>query len=266
MVLKTLLIMLVFAVLMEDSLSIKKTVEEEKEDREVAEKVNATLAEEEKERQEEEEKKKRQLDPVKKKDEIKKDESKKKDETKKKDEKDPEKGKKEENRSKEEDGEDEACLPANCSCPIVEPCPKEKECPTPVKPCKPCEDCPTCKECGQCPEVRPCEPCALGNITTVDPPSSGCPEPATMSVPVAMAIGAVATLLAAGVATAIGLLLRYVSPIVLWLHLYGYHYNSLVSVQSTSGDGQRIGWTCGGHTTGGHHCLEPPCHGGNPPS
>jgi hypothetical protein len=115
MVFKTLLIVLVFAVLMEDSLSIKKTAEEEKEDREIAEKVNATLAEEA-------EKKK---------------EAKQRDKTKKKDKKDPEESKKAENKSKEEDGEDEACLPANCSCPIVKPCP-------------PCQDCPACKECGPC--------------------------------------------------------------------------------------------------------------------
>jgi hypothetical protein len=202
MVFKTLLIVLVFTVLLEDSASIKKTVEEKQEDEELAKRVNATLAEEEeKKRQEEEEKKK---------DEIKKDETKKKDKIKEKDEKDPE----EENRNKEEDGVDEACLPANCSCPIVEPCPKEKECPTPVKPSKPCEDCPVCKECGQCPVVRPCEPCAPGNTTTVDPPSSGCPDPASMSVPVALAVGAMASLLVTGVAAAIGLLLRYVSPIV----------------------------------------------------
>jgi hypothetical protein len=91
MVFKTLLIVLVFAVLMEDSLSIKKTAEEEKEDREIAEKVNATLADEaEKKKEEEDENEAKKKKGVKKED---------------------------------VEGQDEACPPANVSCPIVEPCP-----------------------------------------------------------------------------------------------------------------------------------------------
>ncbi len=46
-------------------------------------------------------------------------------------------------------------------------------------------------------------------------PSStpGCPEPASMTVPEAMAVGAVASLLVTCMATAVGLLLRYVPPV-----------------------------------------------------
>jgi uncharacterized membrane protein YphA (DoxX/SURF4 family) len=208
MVFKTLLILVVIAVLMEDSASIRKTEEERREEEEVAKAVNKTLAEEEKKRKEVENEKKTQEDEK----EKKPDQGKKKNETQKKeDEKDPEKGKKKVDRSKVEDGENEACLPANCT----------DSCPTPVE-CEPCPECPSEKECpevkrcGPCPGVKPCEPClpCPGVNHTMEPPSTpGCPEPASMSVPEAMAVGAIASLLVTGVATAIGLLLRYTSPI-----------------------------------------------------
>jgi hypothetical protein len=207
---KVLLIIILVALLMEDSSSIKKSEEEKREEKELAELVNRTLAEEEKKCQEEKEKK--------------------------------EDGKKtggqedgnERGTVEKKEGQDEACPPVNYTCPSVKPCPTDKECPScedcepcvdcqpcedckPCKGCKPCKDCKPCKECGLCPEVKPCVPCPVANYSgrhqdDLSPPS--CPEPSNMSVPVAMAIGAAATLLAAGVATAIGLLLRYVSPIV----------------------------------------------------
>jgi hypothetical protein len=184
---------------MEDSLSIKKTAEEEKEDREIAEKVNATLAEEkEKERLEEEEKKKRQDQGKKKEDEKKKggQEKVKKDEI-----KAGSRDKKLEDRVDLED-QDEAC-PTNITCPVVDPCPEEKTCPEQ-------EDCP---EIQPCPEEKTCRPCPVANLTMGPPSTPGCPEPASMSVLEAMAVGAIASLLITGVATAIGLLLRYTSPI-----------------------------------------------------
>jgi hypothetical protein len=194
MVFKTLLIVLVFAVLMEDSLSIKKTAKEEKEDREVAEKVNATLAAEEEEKQKKKEEKTQEDD-----------------------------GKKtggqrdgdEKATVEKQKGQDEACPSVNFTCPIVEPCPKPKECPAPVV----CEECPEAKKCGPCPTVQPCEPCPEVNgsrvnvecPTTPSYPESGEPS---MTVPVAIAVGVTAGLLIAGVAAVIGLALRYASPIV----------------------------------------------------
>jgi hypothetical protein len=184
MVFKTLLIVLVFAVLMEDSLSIKKTAEEEKEDREIAEKVNATLADEaEKKKEEEDENEAKKKKGVKKED---------------------------------VEGQDEACPPANVSCPIVEPCPpcpEVKECET----CKTCEPCKVCKECGQCPTVKPCF-CPGNNSNNRTGPAvpDGCPESvsAIMTVPVAIAVGAVASLVVTGVVATLGLLLRYAPPLV----------------------------------------------------
>jgi hypothetical protein len=184
MVFKTLLVVLVLAVLMEDSVSIKKTVEEEKEDREIAEKVNATLAEEKKKEDEENEKKRKEKnrkdDRVEEIAEV-------------------------ENPKKQ----DEACSLVNITCPVVDPC----------DPCPEVKDCPPCKECGPCPTVKPCHPCKpcgpcpVAN-STVEPPSTpGCSE-ASMTVPMAMVVGAVASLFVTGVAATIGLLLRYVSPIV----------------------------------------------------
>jgi hypothetical protein len=199
MVFKTILIFVVFAILMENSISIKKTIEEEKEDEEVAKAVNRTLAEEEKKRKEEEDEKK--------KDTVKKDSGEKK---------------------KDRGSQDEACPPVNSSCPTVKLCPPCHECPElveedcpPMKECLAQEVCPEvepCKPCGPCPPIH-CQPCPVANCTSVDnttvqPPSTaGCPE-ASMTVPMAMVVGAVASLFVTGVAATIGLLLRYVSPIV----------------------------------------------------
>jgi hypothetical protein len=179
-------VILVFALLLEDGSSVrKKTEEEEREDREIAEKVNSTLAEE---KEKEEEEKRRENEKEKKK-------------------LDQEENKKR-GRDKKEVLEDknEACLPTNTSCPIQ----------------KPCEDCPDCPSvrCDPCPKEKTCPPvlpCPTEVNSTVDqPPICRDPEipvPA-MTIPVAMAVGAVASLLVTGVAAAIGLLLRYVSPIV----------------------------------------------------
>jgi hypothetical protein len=198
MVFKAILIFVIVAILMEDGTSIRKTEQEEKEDKELAELVNKTLAEEA-EKKEEEEKKKKQLDPVKKKDEIQK-----KDETKKKDEKE------EKNRTQDKTGEedvkgkdrDEACPPLNFTCPTVEPCdpcPEVKECPE-IKECSPC------KKCGICPPVKPCP---VYNHTVCQCPE----EDVGMTVPVALAVGASAGVLLTGVAAVLGLIIRYFSPI-----------------------------------------------------
>jgi hypothetical protein len=184
MVFKTILLILVISVLMEDSLSIRKTAEEEKEDEEVARAVNRTLAEEKKKEDEEkrrENEKKRKIE----------------DKTK--------TEKEDKGQRMDVEDKDEACPPTNSSCPGE----------------KPCQECPPCEECGPCPEVRPCKPCRpcgpcpVVNSTVSDPPTtSACPEASGMSPAVAMAIGAIASLLITGVATAIGLLLRYAPPMV----------------------------------------------------
>jgi hypothetical protein len=224
MVFKTTLILLVILVLTEDTASIKKTVKEEKEDRELAEKVNATLAEEEERREEEEKEKKRQ------------DQEKKKTGTK------QEKGTGTSGVEKEK-GQDEACPTFNQTCPEQEscqPCPEVKDC----SPCGPCPEenpCPApviCPEQEECPEMEvcppiKCNPCPptkfgpeivdtstvvlLNNSTDAHqecPAPPSCTETASMSVPVAMLVGACVSLLVTGVATVIGLLLRYVPPTV----------------------------------------------------
>jgi hypothetical protein len=208
MVFKAIVIFLVIAVLLEDGSSIKKTEEEERENRELAEKVNATLAEEEeKERQEEEEREKKRLDQEKKR-----------------------KG------TGKEKGQDEACPTLNQTCPEQEPCPEVTKCPEKelcpvcpeVKECPPyeeCRPCPKVRECVRCPEMDPCVPCeecpprkecgqSPFNHTDVQTPGPGCSDPTGMSVPVALAVGASAGVLLAGVSAAIGLALRYASPIV----------------------------------------------------
>jgi hypothetical protein len=210
MVLKTLLFILVISVLMEDSASIKKTTEEVKEDEEVAKAVNRTLAEEERKRKEEE------------------------DEAEKKKRKDKARTEKEDKDEKKDvEDKDEACPPVNTSCPIVKPyppCPKVKEC----QQCETCKECPApvgcppCEECGPCPDVTPCQPCqpCSSNDTSVQPPSGpGCPEPASMPTVVAVAVGAVASLLVTGVAAAISLLQRYASPMV-----YGFIFLATIII------------------------------------
>jgi hypothetical protein len=123
-------------------------------------------------------------------------------------------------------GQDEACPTVNHTCPDTEPCqicPEVrpcspcKECPAPVV-CQPCDDCPPCKECGPCPVVRlcePCQPCVVNDTTVQSPSNPGCSDPVqAMTVPVAMAVGAGAALLVTCVATAVGLVIRYVPPTV----------------------------------------------------
>jgi|688.fasta_scaffold640041_1 hypothetical protein len=199
MAFKALLIVIVISILMEDGSTIQKSEEEKREEKELAELVNKTLAEEKKKEDEEkrrEDKKKRKIE----------------DKTK----------TEEEDQGKRMDVEDkdEACPPTNSSCPIVELCQPCEDCPgCPGE--RPCQECPPCEECGPCPEIRPCKPCRpcgpcpVVNSTMSDPPTtSACPEASGMSPAVAMAVGAIASLLVTGVATAIGLLLRYASPML----------------------------------------------------
>jgi hypothetical protein len=209
MAFKAICIILVIAVLLEDGSSMrKKTEEEKKEDRELAEKVNATLIEEEKKKAEEEKKKTKE-------------------------------GKTQEDDGKrtggqrdgeekatveKKEGQDEACPPVNFTCPIVEPCPKPTECPAPVV----CEECPEAKKCGPCPTVQPCKPCPEVNgsrvnvecgpdpslnTTSFPPVTCECPE-VTGGMPpsVAMAVGAISSLVVVGLVGAVGLLIRYTSP------------------------------------------------------
>jgi hypothetical protein len=200
-------VFLVFALLLEDGSSVRKrTEEEEREDREMAEKVNATLAEEKKkedeEKRRENEKKRKIVDQTK---------------TEKED-----KGKRVDVEDK-----DEAC-PTNSSCPTVEPCVPCEDCPVvncsgqckacpEVKPCPKCKDpeepeeCPPCEDC---PPVRDGGPCPAINSTLRTSSSPGCLESPGMSTPVAMAVGAAVSLLVTGVATLIGLVIRYVPPTV----------------------------------------------------
>jgi hypothetical protein len=206
MVFKTILIVMVFAVLLEDSASIRKTEEERKEDEKLAERVNATLAAEEAEKKKEEE------DEAKRKKKVK---------------------TQSEEKDEDEKGKDrnEAGPTLNCSCPTVEscrPCDLCEDCPVAncsgqCKVCPdvtPCKDCPVCKECGICPEVQPCKPCRpcgpdpVVNHTETTPSACQCPGEAVMATPVALAVGASAGVLLTGVAAAIGLILRYVDPIV----------------------------------------------------
>jgi hypothetical protein len=183
MVFKAILIVMVILVLSEDTASIKKSLKEEKEDRELAEAVNKTLAEEEKKKAEEE-KKKTTTDE-----------------------------KKKENRNKDKDMEDksEACPPVNTSCPIVKPCPP---CPK-IKEREPCKECPRCEEPEEC-VCPPVLPCPGVNSTSRDqelPSPPSCLDPPSMSVPLALAIGACAGGLLTGVAVVLGLVIRYFSPI-----------------------------------------------------
>jgi hypothetical protein len=190
-------VFLVFALLLEDGSSVRKKTEvEEKEERELAEKVNATLEVEEEKRRKEDEAEKKKLEDEK---------EKKKNRT--------EKGEKKEDVAVKGKDQDEACPPLNSTCPEERTCPEDRTCP----PCEDCpvgQDCPPCKRCGTCP---PCGPCPVDNTTVLEvdcPVPPACPEPSAMTVPVAMAVGAAATLLAAGVAAVLGLLLRYVPPLI----------------------------------------------------
>jgi hypothetical protein len=197
---KALLILVIVAVLMEDSASIRKTEEEKEEERELAERVNKTLADEKKKEDEEKrqnDEKKKQLDLEKKK------------ETKKGKDKEDEKKKTVEPGKVVVEDKDEAFPSSNCT----------DSCPTPVE-CESCpdfEECPEVKPCGPCPEERPCLPCSSLNRTSLDvecPAPPVCPGDPGLTVPVAMMVGAITGLVAMGVATVLGFLLRYAPPVV----------------------------------------------------
>jgi hypothetical protein len=176
----------------------KKTEKEEKEDEELAKAVNRTLAEEEKKKEEDErrkrDEKKKTTDKVKDQDE------------KKKTELDSGSG-----NGKTEDEASGECLP--CS-----PCEECRQCPEyrPCVPCPPVVD-NSCPEETPCLPCRPCSPCPVVNHTTIVhdcPPPPSCIEAGGMSVSVAVAVGASAGVLITGATVIIGLILRYVPPIV----------------------------------------------------
>jgi hypothetical protein len=190
-------VIIVFALLLEDSSSVrKKTEDERKEDEEIAEKVNATLAAEEAEKKKEEDQKKKKENgtKIKKQDEDKRNEAEQKD-------------------------QDEACPICNCTCPVVSPCLEVNctgqcgTCPD-VKPCAPCpgeKPCPKVEDCLPC---TPCGPCPMANNTVEAPHGCQCPEGSGLSLPMAMAVGAVTGLVITGVVTIIGLVIRYVPPTI----------------------------------------------------
>ncbi len=185
----------------------KKSEEEKKEDEKIAEIVNATLAEEEEKRKQEEKNKRKETGKAEK--------GKNMDQV----EGTTDNGPKKKEEVVEPEKKEEAC---NITCPIVDPCTPCGPCPE-VRKCPPCERCPKKEECppidcGPCPEVRPCKPCGpcpvIHNETM--PSVNQCPEnrDLAMTIPVAMAVGAAASLLVVGVATAVGLVIRYVPPTV----------------------------------------------------
>jgi hypothetical protein len=209
---KVLLILIVVAILMEDSSSTKKTVEEIEEEKKLAEAVNATLAAEEAERKkEEEERRKRDQQEKEKKRKDDEDEKKKKKESK-------VKVKEDEEPRKERKDKDEALPCFNLTCPVIKPCqPREEEDCPPCRPCEKCpelDECPPCKKCGTCP---PCGPCPVDNTTQINsecPSPPSCTESSGISVPVAMVIGASISLVTMGAAAVVGLILRYVPPLI----------------------------------------------------
>jgi hypothetical protein len=208
-------VFLVFALLLEDGSSVrKKTREEEEEDKKIAEAVNRTLVEEEEKRKEDEKqaekKKKKGTDKVRDQDEKKK------------------MGVDSGPGTVKKEDEAPSSNHTGSTCPVCEQCPDSKEC----RPCSPCERCP---ECGLCPELqpcpeertcpeeqpcqpcRPCVPCPVDNTTRINPecPSPpSCTESPGISVPVAMVIGASISLVTMGAAAVVGLILRYVPPLI----------------------------------------------------
>jgi hypothetical protein len=209
MVLKTLLIIMVILVLTEDTASIKKSPKEEKEDRELAEAVNRTLAEEEKKRKDEEN--------IKEED----DEAQKEEEDEKKENSNQE-GTRDGNK---EIGQNVTCPTLNSTCPVVEcpapvKCPEPRKCPAPTV----CPEVEPCEPCGPCPPIH-CQPCPVCNNTSVASPEVvnvttnrlDCPSESAspaMTVPVAMIVGAITSLLITGTVAILGLLLRYAHPFV----------------------------------------------------
>jgi hypothetical protein len=196
-------IFLVFALLLEDGSSVrKKTEKEEEEDRKIAEAVNRTLvAEEEKRRKEDEELAKKKKG-------------------------EEEKGKKRTEDLGRQEGQGQACVTSNVTCPVVE-CPAPVEC-DPCGPCAPCGPCPEektcpeekicpkekvclpCRPCGPCPPEKPCPSLNQTSRTA----SEGCPEASGLSVPIAMVVGALISLGTMGLAAVVGLILRYVPPLI----------------------------------------------------
>jgi hypothetical protein len=213
MVLKSLLIFLVIAILLEDGSSIRKTEEERKEDEKIAELVNATLAEEEKRRKEEEDEKKKVRTP----DEKKKTTDKVMDQDEKK-----KMGVHYGPGTVKKEDEASSSNHTGSTCPVCEQCPDSKEC----RPCSPCELCPevqpcpeerTCPEEQPCQHCRPCVPCPVDNSTQINsecPSPPSCTESSGISVPVAMVIGASISLVTMGAAAVVGLILRYVPPLI----------------------------------------------------
>ncbi len=127
----------------------------------------------------------------------------------------------------EQEGQGEVCPSCNYTCPIVEPCPEIEQCPPcetcpEETPCQAPEDCPPVKECPKpkekhCPEVKSCLPCPTFNQTSRNvecPTPPVCPGDSGLSLPAAMAVGAVTGIMVTGMAAVVGLILRYVSPLV----------------------------------------------------
>jgi hypothetical protein len=199
---KVLLIFILVAILMEDGSTIKKSPEDKKEDQEIARAVNATLAEEEEKRKREEDEKKRKDDE---------------DEKKKKKKESKVEVKEDEEPRNERKDKDEALPCFNLTCPDIKPCqPREEDC-LPCRPCEKCpelDECPPCKKCGTCP---PCGPCPVDNTTVLEvdcPAPPACPGLPGLTLPAAMAVGAVTGILVTGIAATVGLILRYVPPII----------------------------------------------------
>jgi hypothetical protein len=194
---------LVFALLLEDGSSVrKKTEKEEEEDKKIAEAVNRTLVAEEEEKRKEEMKKRKKTveDPV----QVREDEA-----------------------SPDQVCPEDPLCPDPVKCPEEKTCPEERTCPE-EKTCPSCDECGTCPPCGPCPVTnhteersckpcRPCGPCPVNNTTRVNlecPSPPSCTESSGMSVPVAMVVGASISLVTMGAAAAVGLILRYVPPLI----------------------------------------------------
>jgi hypothetical protein len=102
--------------------------------------------------------------------------------------------------------------------PVVNTCEPGKE----VIPCVPCKP---CKSCRPCPSIKLCEPVACKPVACVPVRCQAvpctpvdCPSPpaiggevavASMTVPVALAVGAAATLLVMGIVAFVGFVIRY---------------------------------------------------------
>jgi hypothetical protein len=113
------------------------------------------------------------------------------------------------------------CEPVECKpveCKPVECQPVKCE-PVACKPglCKPGKP----RSCSPCKPAGPCEPVPCRPVNSTEVESAGCPPVncgpdwvPSMSVPVALVVGATASLVAIGLATTVGLILRYLPPLV----------------------------------------------------